>query len=263
MFSSTVEFIGLISSSTLLMFGFCNLIIVILIVSNLKSNTPQPHYETSACVTVIPKRIENDQIQDIEASSDMVVEVPNVDEEEDKDDEDVQNDDDHQEVEDELRRKVEAFIEKINRAWKEEKLGISPYVQREQPYGHLATSTLVNNSKSDSAPSHSETSVCVAASRQRIEKEQIKESAPLVSIDIEASSSEIVEKKVVVHVPTVGKEPVIEKIDEEEEEQDELRKRVEEFIAKINTTWKAEKLGNFSPYVHREQLHGHLGVAHL
>ncbi|PIA49960.1 hypothetical protein AQUCO_01300596v1 [Aquilegia coerulea] len=118
---------------------------------------------------------------------------------------------------------------------------------------------LFSNSKSDSTPSHSGSSVYVAVNPKRIEKEQIKESEPLVSIDIEASS-EVIEKEVVANVPTVDKEPVNEKIDDEEDEdEDELRKRVEEFIAKINTAWKAEKLGNFAPYVHREQLHGHLG----
>ncbi|KAL5728014.1 hypothetical protein ACHQM5_001142 [Ranunculus cassubicifolius] len=88
------------------------------------------------------------------------------------------------------------------------------------------------------------------------------------SIKIEASSSP--KKECIsdaVEVPIFHEELIIEdgdnKNDEEQGDDDELRIRAEEFIAKVNRAWKAEKYGTFSPQVHREHLHGHLSRSRI
>ncbi|KAF9624913.1 hypothetical protein IFM89_015535 [Coptis chinensis] len=137
MFHAIVEFISRVSSNSLLVFSFCNLIILILFVSHSKCSSSPSHNESGVRVALSPKETEKEHIEEdeasfsiqIEASSDIVAEVPVTKKELVNQAEANKNKD--EEDEDELRRRSEEFIEKINRAWKAEKLGTSGYTQRE------------------------------------------------------------------------------------------------------------------------------------
>ncbi|PIA49959.1 hypothetical protein AQUCO_01300595v1 [Aquilegia coerulea] len=135
----------------------------------------------------------------------------------------------------------------------------------------------VSNSKSNSAPSYSEKNMCLTLSPKRIEGDHKHEDdgdailvdMKTISYAAEGPTPNIAEATAnlnVVEAPTTDEEHINtgednKNDDEEEDDDDELRRRAEEFIAKINRAWKAEKLGTFSPYVHRDQLHGHLSGA--
>lgn len=128
MFDSTVEVFTLAAPDPLLVFGLCNLIIVILILSGLNPSSMGPQEWAHE----VPKRIEKEEkgghesffSEDIEASSSANVsqaandkKLPNVGREESD------NEDEYEEeADDELRRRVEEFINKVNRGWKEERL---------------------------------------------------------------------------------------------------------------------------------------------
>ncbi|KAF9615342.1 hypothetical protein IFM89_022993 [Coptis chinensis] len=150
MFILAIELITLVSSNSHLVFCFCNLIIGILFVSSSKSNSSHSNIESGGNDILIPKRIENEQIEtdeitllpiDIEESSN----VPSVSNDDGKPVNEDSNDNiDDEEGEDELRIRAEEFIEKINRAWKAEKLAtFSPYVHREQQLHRHSGATLV------------------------------------------------------------------------------------------------------------------------
>ncbi|KAF9615349.1 hypothetical protein IFM89_023000 [Coptis chinensis] len=122
----------------------------ILFVCSSKSNSFHSNIECGGNDILIPKRIENEQIEtdeitllpiDIEESSN----VPSVSNDDGKPINEDSNDNiDDEEGEDEFRRRVEEFIEKINRAWKAEKLAtFSPYVHREQQLRRQLGATLV------------------------------------------------------------------------------------------------------------------------
>ncbi|XP_043717408.1 uncharacterized protein LOC122665350 [Telopea speciosissima] len=140
MFHSTMELFTLAASNSLLVFGLCNLIIVILLLSDSKPNSPSTQ-ESYFCTHEVPKRIEKEEkggheavySENIEEAS-LSANVPqvenaekspvdqiigNVDGEE-RDNEDEYEEDDYDD-DDELRRRVEEFIDKINRGWKAEK----------------------------------------------------------------------------------------------------------------------------------------------
>lgn len=91
-------------------------------------------------MTVTAERNETEIIQDqeslvlidIEESLETTAEVSCVDEEsvyEDEGDSHIDDEKNGQE-DDELRKRVEEFIEKVNRAWRAEKLGITAHVLR-------------------------------------------------------------------------------------------------------------------------------------
>ncbi|KAK9147568.1 hypothetical protein Scep_006325 [Stephania cephalantha] len=118
MLDSIVEFIPLGASNSLQVFCFCNLIIAILLVSNWKPSSVSPDghnvetQEMNIVVSTNPKTVSAD------------TENPELD------DQDCDENVEENEDEDELRRRIEEFIEKVNKGWREEKLGIaSPCLQ--------------------------------------------------------------------------------------------------------------------------------------
>ncbi|KAF8379325.1 hypothetical protein HHK36_028759 [Tetracentron sinense] len=125
MFDSTVELITLAASNSLLIFCFCNLIIVFLLIGGSKSESPSDK-EGGICVSTVTKRIEKEEkgghdalsFNDTEASFDTLISNNGG------------YDDDDGEDEDDLRRRVEEFIDKVNRGWKAEMVRTSPYPYR-------------------------------------------------------------------------------------------------------------------------------------
>ncbi|KAJ4952391.1 hypothetical protein NE237_029223 [Protea cynaroides] len=120
----TMELFTLVAPNSLLVFGLCNLIIVILILSGLKSSSLSTQ-ESFISAHEVPKRIEKEERGEVEVFSSVDIEAssfanaeksPNVGTEESD------NEDKCEADEDELRRRVEEFIDKVNRGWKEEKL---------------------------------------------------------------------------------------------------------------------------------------------
>ncbi|CAL5364258.1 unnamed protein product [Camellia sinensis] len=133
MLDSTIELITLAASNSLVVFCFCNLIIGILLVGGSK---PASEYgqESPIPPPIVSHRNKNSDIEGTitrcslnnDNGSTMVSELSAekamVDEEKgDKNEEGEEEDDD----DDELRRRVEEFIDKINRGWKAEKLRTS------------------------------------------------------------------------------------------------------------------------------------------
>ncbi|KAL7253880.1 hypothetical protein ACSBR1_008258 [Camellia fascicularis] len=131
MLDSTIELITLAASNSLVVFCFCNLIIGILLVGGSKpasefgqeSPIPPPipsHRTKNSDIegTITRCSLNNDNastiVSELSAEKAMVDEEKGEEEEEDDDDDD-----------DELRRRVEEFIDKINRGWKAEKLRTS------------------------------------------------------------------------------------------------------------------------------------------
>ncbi|XP_059625466.1 uncharacterized protein LOC132268678 [Cornus florida] len=126
MFGSTIELITLAASNSLVIFCFCNLIIVFVLVGVSK---PTSHFDQDS--TAIPsskvangskngtKGEENNALTSSPEASSYHVSEATVGENEVNDD---------KEDDDELRRRVEEFIHKINESWKVEKLGTSPLV---------------------------------------------------------------------------------------------------------------------------------------
>ncbi|KAL5728012.1 hypothetical protein ACHQM5_001140 [Ranunculus cassubicifolius] len=150
MLDSTLELINLVSSNSHLMFCFCNLIIGILFVTN--SKTVQRHrYRSDGLATVVDDKKQADDVvltSTIEKSMSVKkapitvvteVVIPDVARVIIKeDDEDHINDEQN---EDELRRRAEEFIEKVNRSWRAERSGSFPQRgHREQVHGHLGRS---------------------------------------------------------------------------------------------------------------------------
>ncbi|KAJ4954436.1 hypothetical protein NE237_011219 [Protea cynaroides] len=125
-----MELFTLAISNSLIIFGLCNLIIVILLLSNSKPSSPGPQ-ESFICTHKVPKRIEEEK-RGHEAS--LSVNVPQVKNAEkfpvDRIGES-ENEDEYEEEEedDELRKRVEEFIDKIIRGWKAEKLMTSHHIR--------------------------------------------------------------------------------------------------------------------------------------
>ncbi|KAI3458260.1 hypothetical protein Pfo_014923 [Paulownia fortunei] len=128
MLDSTIELISLAASNSLAVFCFCNLIIAILLVGSSRPSSQFDEVKPNAFPTIVNDDnfkkntvsscekanalIETEEENVSCVSIDMVdneEETPDVEEEDDVDD-------------DELRRRVEEFIEKINRGWRAEKL---------------------------------------------------------------------------------------------------------------------------------------------
>ncbi|PSS33153.1 Protein of unknown function DUF761, plant protein [Actinidia chinensis var. chinensis] len=111
MLNSTIELISLAASNSHFIFGFCNLIIVILLVGGSKPTSEFPQ-DSPVHHPKVVRRNKND-VQGTNTSIEaMVVEEKGNNEEDD----------------DELRRRVEEFIDKINKGWKAEKLRTSVLV---------------------------------------------------------------------------------------------------------------------------------------
>lgn len=128
MLYSTVELISQASSNSLAAFCFCNFLIAILLVGNLK---PSSQFREEEKLNELPTVPDEDNVKKhaffrTQKSNDLIVEA----EEEnassvsitivDDDDEEERLNED----EDELRKRVEEFIDKINRGWRAEKFKI-------------------------------------------------------------------------------------------------------------------------------------------
>lgn len=134
MLNSTIELITLAASNSLLMFCFCNFIIAVLLVGGSKptseysqdSSIPPPTFafrntfETEGTSSTTTCSVDNDNgstgVSELCAVKAATVESV---EDEEKENDDGDGDDD------ELRRRVEEFIDKINEGWKAEKLRTS------------------------------------------------------------------------------------------------------------------------------------------
>lgn len=126
MLVSVIESIGLVASNSLAVFCFCNVIIAILVVAS--SNTsarfnvevttePNRYYRLSKSVVMEANDLISISEEEKESSVSIdMVESQEEDREEDEEEEDVADEDD------ELRKRVEEFIEKINRGWEKEKM---------------------------------------------------------------------------------------------------------------------------------------------
>ncbi|KAF3433110.1 hypothetical protein FNV43_RR24212 [Rhamnella rubrinervis] len=141
MFDSTFDLINQIASNSLFVFCFCNLIIVIILIgSKLGSNIDQ---QSEIPLSMVTNRSTNDK-QSVNArvphgyeeeviESKLVSEVSNAQkalgndnktgsEAENK----AEDDDGDEDDDDELRKRVEEFIEMVNKGWKAEMLKSSP-----------------------------------------------------------------------------------------------------------------------------------------
>ncbi|KAJ4952680.1 hypothetical protein NE237_029512 [Protea cynaroides] len=124
-----MELFSLVASNSLVVFGLCNLIIVILILSGLNPSSLGTQ-ERFISAHEVPKRIEEEEkgedevfsSEEIEVSSANVPQAVNAEKSPNVGTEESNNEDECAEHEDELRRRVEEFIDKVNRGWKEEKL---------------------------------------------------------------------------------------------------------------------------------------------
>lgn len=123
MLSSTFELFNQANSiNSFVAFIFCNLIIVILLVNNSSSNNkivPLSKTSVKNNCSVLDKN--NGLTHTIETTTSIKLAARDND---NHDDDDNQRSDDEKEEEedDELTRKVEQFIQKVNRCWKAEKL---------------------------------------------------------------------------------------------------------------------------------------------
>ena len=133
MFESTVELIAQAASNSLVIFCFCNLIIVMILmaskpVSNFgqESEIPQStvtktHTKVKEDVLAMPsldgnKRpsLDEDKMSTDDGRVSVALEEPTGDDVEEE------NGNDNEEDEDELRRRVEEFISKVNHGWRAE-----------------------------------------------------------------------------------------------------------------------------------------------
>ena len=110
MLNSTIELISLAASNSHFIFCFCNLIIVILLVGGSK-----PASEFAQDSPVHHPKVAQRNKDDIEGTN-TSIEAMVVEEKENNNNVD---------EDDELRRRVEEFIDKINKGWKAEKLRTS------------------------------------------------------------------------------------------------------------------------------------------
>lgn len=126
MFDSTFDLITQTASNSLFAFCFCNLIIVIILVgSKPTSNFDQ---ESRIPLSVVTNRSTNDKQGTVNAKHvyEEVDEVSTISQKSLGHDNEggngAENNEEESEDNDELRRRVEEFIEKVNKGWKAEKL---------------------------------------------------------------------------------------------------------------------------------------------
>lgn len=130
MLSSTFELFNQENSiNSFVAFIFCNLIIVILLINNNSSSKISDNKIVPLSKSNIVKNNcsilnkNNGLTHTIEATTSIKMVARDIDNNHNDDDDDERRDDEEEEEEDdELTRKVEEFIEKVNRCWKEEKL---------------------------------------------------------------------------------------------------------------------------------------------
>ncbi|KAL4317450.1 hypothetical protein AHAS_Ahas15G0386300 [Arachis hypogaea] len=146
MLDSIVEFITQAASSSAFIFCFCNLIIVYILLDlkpTLSSSVQQENSEvTPSMGTNLQKQETNSKFlvqKDTELRAIQVSYVRQVEaetigndecfvEEVKKEDEEEEKEEKEEEDDDELRKRVEEFIEKVNKGWKEELLITSSLV---------------------------------------------------------------------------------------------------------------------------------------
>ncbi|XP_019451504.1 PREDICTED: uncharacterized protein LOC109353625 isoform X3 [Lupinus angustifolius] len=133
MLDSILEFITHAASSSAFIFCFCNLIIVIILVDlkprlsiHQESEIPLPMDATQKQGTNFkhPKDTESSpeaEIAEVDTEPKAIA-VNNI---ETKGNDDWNIEEEEEEDDDELKRRVEEFIEKVNRGWKQESLRIS------------------------------------------------------------------------------------------------------------------------------------------
>ncbi|XP_020233097.1 chromatin modification-related protein EAF7 [Cajanus cajan] len=154
MLDSVLEFITQAASSSAFIFCFCNLIIVIILVdlkpslsihqeseiplskgaNQKQGSNSKPLVEKDT--TSLPQEVEVSHDQEAEADESIEIEgnddCSNEEEEKveggDKVNNNYDDDDDNNDNDDELKRRVEEFIEKVNKGWKEELLSTSSMV---------------------------------------------------------------------------------------------------------------------------------------
>ncbi|KAL7107272.1 hypothetical protein ACP275_06G043700 [Erythranthe tilingii] len=141
MLDSTIELISMAASNSLAVFCFCNLIIAILLVGSSKPISNFDEFEPKSSPTIVVHDVIDDVIHDNleknavpEADNDLVqteeeekvssVTVSIIDTVENEDE-----DEDEETEDEELRKKIEEFIERTNRAWRAEKMKTHSLVQ--------------------------------------------------------------------------------------------------------------------------------------
>lgn len=115
MFNSPIELIASTASNSLFVFCFCNFIIVVLLISGSK-----PALDHAQGCADVPPRVTYEYKIDMGETKEENVSTE--DSELGIDEANNHEKDEKEEGDDELRRRVEEFIEKTNRKWKEEKL---------------------------------------------------------------------------------------------------------------------------------------------
>ncbi|KAF6135714.1 hypothetical protein GIB67_021330 [Kingdonia uniflora] len=150
-----LELFSLAGSNSHLVFCFCNLIIVILLVNGTKSNpVVSSKEENGISVSIVVNTVEKEQTDGeidfslnnhMETSVNVVVVTVSENELVDGSEENCNDSGGNEEIcnesgdndKDELRQRVEEFIEKVNRGWKAEKLRTNSYIQRERLNGEI------------------------------------------------------------------------------------------------------------------------------
>ncbi|KAL2334496.1 hypothetical protein Fmac_015709 [Flemingia macrophylla] len=147
MLDSVLEFITQAASSSAFIFCFCNLIIVIILVdlkpslsihqeseiplskgANQKQETNAKHLVERE-TTSLPHEVEVSHDQEAEAVENIEIEGnDDCSNGEEKIEEESEDDNNHNDNDDELKKRVEEFIEKVNKGWKEELLSTSSMV---------------------------------------------------------------------------------------------------------------------------------------
>ncbi|KAL2227158.1 uncharacterized protein LOC110011906 [Sesamum indicum] len=124
MLDSTIELIGMAASNSLAVFCFCNLIIAILLVGSSKPSSQfedgkpnaLPTIGNDGCFKKSTVSSHTDALMEKEEEKVSSVSIDMVDNEEETSDQEQEDVDD-----DELRKRVEDFIEKVNKGWRAEK----------------------------------------------------------------------------------------------------------------------------------------------
>lgn len=146
MLDSILELITQAASSSTFIFCFCNLIIVIILLDLKPSLNVHQKSEIhlSICESETQKQeINSKNIESLTQEKEVprvVIDVEAKEEEEEEVEIEIENNDDV-EIEnndDELRKRVEEFIEKVNKKWKEELLSTSTLVYGKSNNGILA-----------------------------------------------------------------------------------------------------------------------------
>lgn len=116
MLESTLELISLAASNSHMVFCLFNLIIALLVVGSTKSND---HNRKLISSVVNDKNADQDSVSSLKTVTSTPVETGEMS----TDSEDVcQGEGDEDDGNDDLKRRVEEFIQKMNMGWKEEKM---------------------------------------------------------------------------------------------------------------------------------------------